>query len=164
MRLTGSPAERLEVEPVVRETGGGQGGADQGGPALGAADEHVALGDVGHPAQERGHVVDPLVDPTWQPGAVAAAVPGEVEDRKPALASEDVELVEEERLGGPPVKQHAVTRPGREPFGERPQRGDADAGADQGDAPAGAGPGAEPAVRSLEQSPGARPQRERRGA
>ena len=69
----GSPAEGLEVEPVLGEAGGEQGGADQGGPGLGAADVDVALGDVGHPAQEGGQVVDALADAAAEPGAVDGA-------------------------------------------------------------------------------------------
>jgi hypothetical protein len=67
MRLTVSPAERLEMEPVLGEAGAEQGVPDQRGPDLGAADEDVALGDVGHPVAQRVEVVDTVVDAHRQP-------------------------------------------------------------------------------------------------
>src|SRR4051794_35754343 len=165
MRLTPSPAERLEVEPVLGETGCGQRGADQGGPARRAADEHVALGDVGHPPQQGGHVVDPLVDAPGEPGAVVAARTGQAQDGETALPLQHVELPDEQRLRRPAVQQEAVAGTALESLGEGAQRRDPDPGADQGDT-AGAGPGSrtEPAEGSLEEGPRAGTQGERLGA
>ena len=62
MRFTGSPAEGLEMEPVLGEAGASRGSRTRSVHALGAADEDVALGDVGHPVQQGRDVVDPVVD------------------------------------------------------------------------------------------------------
>src|SRR3954465_11361190 len=76
MRFTGSPTEALDVEVVCWEAGGLGGATDVGGPRLGAADVHVALGEVGHPVGEGGQVVGGA-DPGAEPRAGRAPVPGQ---------------------------------------------------------------------------------------
>jgi hypothetical protein len=87
MRFMGSPREGLEMEPVLGEAGGGQGGADQVGPVLGAADVDVAVGDVGDPVQEGGQVVD-RPHAVAEPRVRAAAMSRERQHPEPLLERE----------------------------------------------------------------------------
>ena len=84
--------------------------------------------------------------------------PGRRSTCRPFSAASTLELAGEQRLGGVALQQDRLARGVVQPLGQRPQRGDADAGADQHHLAPGAGPAAEPPVRALDQHPGARPQ------
>src|SRR3954466_4091606 len=164
MRLIGSPPEALGVEPLGRDTGCLGGPADLLGPLLRAADIDVPLGDVGHPPAQGGEVVGGA-DPVAEPGSRRAAATGQPQQLEPALLYEDLELPPEQGRVGEAVEQDGVTRRVVEFLGERPQRGDADAGRDESDLPLRPRPGAEPSVRSLDEHGGAAAQAaQRRGS
>ena len=141
MRFIGSPPEGLDVEPVGGRPAARRVRADEVGPGLGAADVDVALGDVGDPVAQGGEVVggaDAVAQPgvRARAGARAAGAPaGRARRRarraRAANSGSVGEALQQDRLAGRVVQ----------PLGQRPQRGDADAGADQRDLAPGRGRG-----------------------
>ena len=108
---------------LVRWEAGRLGDAAHGlDPVLGAADVHVALGQVGHPPGEGGHVVG-RVDAGPEPGVGCPPVAGKPQDLQPPFDGELVELALEQRPVGEPVQQDGVARRVLQPLGQRPQLG-----------------------------------------
>ena len=122
------------------------------GPGGRTADVDVALGQVGQPAAQDGHVVG-AADVGARRRARSRRPPaaGQLDDLQAALGRQDGQLVAEERCVGVALEQHGLAPGVRRPLGEGAQRRDADAGAEVGDPALGARAVGEPAVGSLDQ-------------
>ena len=90
-----------------RETGRSEGPPHGRSPGLWTAHEDVALGDVGHPREQRPEVVT-VTDAAAEPRVGTAAVPSELYDVQPALPRQPVQLGGEEGVLGEALEEDCV--------------------------------------------------------